>query len=1461
MLNKLPQILPDAILSRPRPVARRGSILIMVVAVLVLMALLGTAFISTARIDRAAAADGDVQLPLAYVESVATNAILSDVVVGSAVRPLGNPNYEHFDAPQQDVSVTPSKSKDAWLGSRLPELLTVNCGAALPNMPAWRYVADAGLAFEDVTTGNTLPLAFPGRRFAFIPSSRTVDYRATDPNSPITPRQYPAFRIAELKAGVWQAVRYNGTAWVDATNPNPVTGDWTSYIAGDADGDGIADSLLFRVTSAGSSTRTDYGAIRIIDNSSAVNLNTASNDVRDRGFDAFGNAVPVAGPSSLGFFPAHVGLARLLSDYSAATGGSSQLNELDVYRTGGTATRSAVINIDVRNGPNPAESQNPHPLVAYLSAGDAVFHQFQSRYLNPSFNDVFPATAIKFNLLKTSDNGTNLAYRYVMTSATANADPQNVTPYSPNGSMYPHQAAGSDAEKAIGPSAYATAINHVAVRTQNAFTIYPADGVRDWYDWNFNFGGAAASLYDEATQTQVNRIDNSGNALWRSVRPLLTVNSAVSSGTPKPTAATVPHPSMLPFDLGTIPTYATGTYAPGAFVKHDLGGSNVVVFRKTDDVPGGTATPVDFVVPTTAGTDQWSRESWTDVYGKTSLNTAGFGELFRTFWQVFDDRTTNLVYGTPFPDADITLSNANTDPYIGMKFTTGTFVADPVQNGARMLRSSIRGLPDTGGTYVTTPSPRLPATEQMYLRSAIAAVNTEDLRDSDDDITYRDNIRLQAVDGTMVYARVYGHERQPYITEVFFQNDKILRPTGAPGVNPRGYVAIELYNPHDIAISLANCRLASVNRSNTGSLTAGMMGMATVTALSGVSGVEANSTRLLPEAPVPPGTTTNVVIPPRGYAVLENYKVATPGPTDAVYRPASTGLPLLNQIDDTINAPTQGEKYFYYVPNLMSVIGDGVVPLGRELVLLRPNLAATIASVAPLPTGTSTLVYGPVLGTIDSDELVPLDQFDFTGITGMGATATATVYHYARQSETAGEGWKFVYPGRYDAGKAYADGTTPTASPRHQGVGSATWTPTATPQPPIAPVPPVLGNWDPWDPAVAVTYVPPVPVITLVEGIPTATNARATYPIANVFSIPLLSNDTTAKQAIHDPTGPLGLNRFPFGGFARNADVLDVPFIGAYRIDTDPTLAATANFVYEINSITMDAAMAEDTDTTDDVAGAATDVPEQVGRFVPLRKAVAPVIDDLDPLSTNRRYAFATDVLDRFAALYHPQDDYLPNVLPRNYHYQSATGQQYITQLPEAVMNAATGSAGNKLADAGIPQEGLINVNTAPLQVLAMIPWTNSTAYNLTVAQAIVTHRNNPANGPFRTLFDLGRVPMGVPTTPTLADAWALSRGAAVGADDANWNDTDLGATSATTGDNVLNGYKERHLTLTRVSNLITTRSDAFTVYALVQGWENAGTNTADMTIQRRSAFFYDRASVTPVSTSSTGTRTEIPVK
>jgi hypothetical protein len=137
------------------------------------------------------------------------------------------------------------------------------------------------------------------------------------------------------------------------------------------------------------------------------------------------------------------------------------------------------------------------------------------------------------------------------------------------------------------------------------------------------------------------------------------------------------------------------------------------------------------------------------------------------------------------------------------------------------------------------------------------------------------------------------------------------------------------------------------------------------------------------------------------------------------------------------------------------------------------------------------------------------------------------------------------------------------------------------------------------------------------------------------------------------------------------------------------------------------------------------------------------------------------------------------------------------------------------------------------------------------LAKAIATWRDGdpltpgtPANGPFRTIFDLYKVPAVRAAQLhllTSAPDPANGPGRALG------DFAPLDATDAQALDYSRYDFEENYLLLNRVSNLITTRSDSFTVYVLVQGWRGIGTAKPELVTQRRAAFIQDRHTVNRV--------------
>ena len=71
--------------------------------------------------------------------------------------------------------------------------------------------------------------------------------------------------------------------------------------------------------------------------------------------------------------------------------------------------------------------------------------------------------------------------------------------------------------------------------------------------------------------------------------------------------------------------------------------------------------------------------------------------------------------------------------------------------------------------------------------------------------------------------------------------------------------------------------------------------------------------------------------------------------------------------------------------------------------------------------------------------------------------------------------------------------------------------------------------------------------------------------------------------------------------------------------------------------------------------------------------------------------------------------------------------------------------------------------------------------------------------------------------------------------------------------------FAAENLNLIRLSNLLTTRSDTFTTYVLVQGWKNAGTEYPQLVAEKRAAFMTDRSKV--YSGNATVESFEVPAK
>jgi DNA uptake protein ComE-like DNA-binding protein len=481
---------------------------------------------------------------------------------------------------------------------------------------------------------------------------------------------------------------------------------------------------------------------------------------------------------------------------------------------------------------------------------------------------------------------------------------------------------------------------------------------------------------------------------------------------------------------------------------------------------------------------------------------------------------------------------------------------------------------------------------------------------------------------------------------------------------------------------------------------------------------------------------------------------------------------------------------------------------------------------------------------INLGDLVPVDQIDLTGIQP-GSIVGAQRIAYRRPSLTPAApstAWHFTHAGGYTL-------TPVLGFFRQLGM-------TITPADP--------GNLGAGD---TVTGVPPI----------TSAGTYLTRPV-QIANVDTAGPNKTYQQlsgaaaSTYPLTGPP--NHFPFGGFARNGDILQVPFFGAYTIRAPGDPRDTS--VLEMNSLPMDAAFVDDQDAANDPAaadtGAVTEVREQLGRFCPVGNPQAavgargdyeptpvPTAANYNAIRLLYRYQWAMDLFDHLT-VESPSDDFTPDVddEPADTRMAPAAPAKYPgTPVPAPTANQVqTVANANSLppgsTEGKVPVEGLININTASPKVLAALPMVLDPAtgavdtnLNAALAQAIVDYRDGNAatttdpNGPFRTIYDLYKVPLFYQRqldVLTLGDP-----------DDLAGDISPLG-TGATGLDGVRFDFEERFLLLNRISNMITTRSDSYTVYLLVQGWQDAGTATPTLRTQRRLAFIVDRSRITPNS-------------
>lgn len=1387
VLNRLRTARKAGASERRRRPGRRGSILILVVALLVMLALIGTAFISTSTTDRVAAfqhnnntqADLVVEGLLAVIQSRVGGATISGHGTELSYRantdqdPGSYPDpskqyfvYDHWDGPGRDrtdpivyfsgpsarldekditnplIKERQSKHRmdniigDAYLASRVP-----GTGAPTGTKQTGdddRMVIDGDLDQED-----------PEPSFLFISGNPLAVPQYMQFESPWTGAKTnrDAQTAAVKPLGVTK-LDHGGTmqwgdrsriipSWLDVPQPGKGTLRMPALVASNTATE-PANRFIFLAADADGDGVADAALFRL----PFGQINGLTYYAGIRVLDNCGavNAAVAWQPDPYNYFPTNVDLQGMLqppSVYDVGLGNrANTFPKLLEYRNGGASSGTAVYNDDRTQRADVPNFEN---------GWHAYWMQAGRRLDNPGFWG--PQETNRFWGLPLSESMA-MANRFCLSNPTGGSS-------------------------VIETSIAQTAWN--AVRRQP----FPPNMAFDQND-------AAKQTWVKLFNYYTPRV--SGDAPYpvpatASMRALLTARNAVSNFAP-----------------------SQGEYDPNGMPGYRRVKTPTRIGDWTQDGSTGKARMLLTTGAATMGDQQtrdydWCEMPWSTHPTKVNVNTATYGELLAAYWAV-------LSMGEGWGDRN--------EDAAGLKQ-----FKPPVRDAATVTRLKRRHV--------------------LKLRAAIAAVNTLDLRDADDDVSSR-NVNL----GDDITATVYGTERQPYITEALVHLDH-QATTSVPI-----YVAIELYNPYKQAIKLTNWQLG-IRNSGDNSLTK-MEG----------------------------GDLSSFEVPAEGYLVLESH-----GPTQRPKDDASInmgGEPKL--LEKLITVLGQGNNELVL---LRPRRADGQLSAGTNPQLSKAEV------FDPVPERPQTE------STSDLTTLVPVDQVNFQGIKwpdpkgefGMPAPAKPknVRYRYARAvdptSADTSAAWHYVYPGPYNSNNT---------------VHQTGWIDPPEIRDPTASTPAsrefhVKGWFGKYldqhktrlDDIVFSTTAPD-PRLNSNKYVKNSDQSK-TYNRKATYRTRLLqvAQEEAAGQ-FKDQT------RFPYGFFGRNGDILQVTFIGPHRINYG------GNRI-ELTSLTMDSVWghngqpngmdnagadgAKPTEMNDDqrAPNSPSGFPiENIGRFIPVDKPNSenddfeywgaategfPEDKIMQVTGAPNRVAFAMRLFD-FLTVQSPQKDYLPDVDFDPYGVQDkldpptapsplkqAWDQQENPETTKRPRPVPNGPQVTKVKDANDGREdsagveGLININTAPWRVLATLPWYPSShdelntpgkgrERNIKIAKAIVEYRDGSrargtgVQGPFRSIFDVMRI-------KEVQDVAA----------EVTRPNASQGDLSPRDGDDfVAGGFESKYNPLIRVSNMITVRSDSYTAYVVVQGWRDAGTDNPELVVQRRAAAIIDRTTLKPVPSS-----------
>lgn len=896
----------DAVQGRFRR-ARPGSVLIMVVSLLVLLALIGTAAMSTSRLDRVSSLQ---HVRNTQIDILATS--VKEMVVALLSRDLSNGTgginpWDSAISPPASESIGVD-ARDAILGSRIPErMMRVlhDIPSAGPNVreDPMNHNAQNGRDVQTpaqdayVWTSPSYPPVQNGQNNSFkleLPNEPTDDpsvasanfYQLLVPKPRFQPstiqvngQTYPALLAFDELGNPKESLQATDASGNVINVPlrigggtKPGGGGKTGpFLAADADGDGIADSILFRLPMAPVTGITYFGAIRVVDNAAAINVNTAWTADQDvaqvmtKGVPSAATPQPwVAGAISLaGVHTGGVDLRSLLDptrtpDPATGEPALTEMQQVSGQRLFGQRAKGLTTTPDYPNTPpNPLYQPAGPPGPASTSTGATIMDPISEEFWNPydatnnpgpnyKFHDMIARTDYLFvtpNDAMDKQLGRRLDYPGPWAPHSTGARPDvredwdfwgnGVRPFGVGDAIalaYRFTVLNPDAhdstiERALFRSAVINISTYHSGKYVPAGSAAQAKGeVDNWFIRNFDFPWVVVP--NGAAPTPLRTGYNEGAAAGANypseplpLRALLTTLNPVRNTVDAKEFVTADPSYFAPIQM--LNTNGLGSPSnPKPFWDQEI-------FDPTNDSRIQEVLRIP-AAPTT----------------KVNINTAPFGDLWRAFMNVMSD----AARVTPF-DFGRTIDGDYDPIYRGNRFGPAPTFASVTneEHIDRMFRSPLRpvGVESAAGAEDIVNVSRMHPYQVMLLRSAIAAVNTEALRNDldvrdplatgrfmikDRIIPYAD-ILLPQVDPnhdpaiatptapytTAFYAglgaTVYGVKRQPFITEVLLSNNvEQVNGSAGPQQNQSGFAAIEIHNPYDRPMDVSGWKLSVIDR-------------------------------------------------------------------------------------------------------------------------------------------------------------------------------------------------------------------------------------------------------------------------------------------------------------------------------------------------------------------------------------------------------------------------------------------------------------------------------------------------------------------------------------------------------------------------------------------------------------------------------------------------------------------------